>query len=89
MNSETFTPLLTAEIPPPVVDPGTADEQEGPLPRSLAQAAGKTRARRGTLLVMGMLLLQAALEGILLVKLSDAPPLVVFQPGSRDRLVGR
>ena len=89
MSSEAFTPMLTAEIPPPVVDPGICDDRVGPLPRSLAQAAGKTRARRGTLFVLGILLVQVALEGILLRRLSDGRALVVYQTGPEARRIAR
>ena len=89
MTSETFAPLLTAEIPPPVVDPGISDDRDGPLPRSLAQAAGKTRARRGVLIALAALALQAALEGGLLARLSTPRVLVVYRAGAPGRRAAR
>ena len=89
MDAETFPPLLTAEIPLPVVEPGIADARDGPLPRSLAQAAGLTRAKRTVALVLGVLVILVAVEASLLVRISKSRALVVYQAGSQTRLVTR
>lgn len=89
METDTFTPLLTKEIPMPVVEAGVSDHLAGPLPRSLAQAAGLTRARRGIGLVLGALLLLVAAQSVLLVRYSKSEALVVYRAGSQTRLVER
>jgi len=89
MDAEMFPPLLTAEIPLPVVEPGEADAREGPLPRSLAQAAGLTRAKKTIGLILGVLLVLVAVEAALLVRVSKSRALVVYQAGSQARLVAR
>jgi hypothetical protein len=89
VETDTFAAMLTAEIPAPIVEAGVSDTLEGPLPRSLAQAAGEGRAMRGLALVLGVLLLQIAAQGLLLARLSKSQALVVYQAGSQSRLVRR
>jgi hypothetical protein len=89
METDTFAPLLTREIPLPVVDAGVDDHREGPLPRSLAQAAGGARARRGIALLLGLFLLLVALEAALLRRVWEPEPLVIYQAGPRTVLVRR
>ena len=87
MDVDTFRPLLTAEIPLPVVEAGALDAVEGPLPRSLAQATAEERAKHGARRLAVLFALLVAAEFFLVLRYWKPGPLVVYQAGSRTVLV--
>jgi hypothetical protein len=87
MDSETYEPQLTAEVPVPEVEKGVLDSVEGPLPRRLAEVAGRTRAIRGVLALIATLALVALVQGLLLGRVFRNAPLVVYQDRAPESVV--
>lgn len=86
MDSTLYHPVATCDIPMPIVEPArekTTDE----LPRILRQAAGTRAASRRVLILATLFLAVAALELLLLVRLPNPEPLVVYHNVPRQNLV--
>ncbi len=88
MSVETFRPIPTCEIAPPVLEESPERAAPDlPLPRVLLQAAGSHAAGRRVLLLAALLLGIAILQAAVLLKLPGGDALVVYQELPRSELV--
>ena len=77
METTHYPPMATCDIPMPIVEP--AGESRGaPLPRILLQAAGTRAAARRVMVIAMIFLAIALLEAVLLARLPNPEPLVVY-----------
>ena len=86
METTLYQPIATCDIPMPIVEP-TQEERGAELPRILLQAAGTRAASRRVLAITLIFLAIASLEGVLLFRLPNPEPLVVYHDVSRITLV--
>jgi len=86
METTLYRPIATCNIPLPIDEP--VGKPGGPqLPRILRQAAGTQTAARRVILITGVFLLIAVLEGVLLFRLPSPEPLVVYHDVPRHNLL--
>jgi hypothetical protein len=79
MDTDTFLPIPTCEIPPPILERATKTASEATtLPRVLLQEAGSSHASRRVIGLAGLFLLVALFEVALLLRLPPKPPVVVY-----------
>ena len=88
MDTNTFEPVPTCDIPMPILErPGEVGTGEPPMPRVLLQVAGSRRAAWKVTLLSGLFLLLAVLELVLLLRLPPQDPLVVYGEIPRTTLL--
>ena len=87
-KTNTFRPVPTCEIPPPVLE-GLTDELAlpGAIPRVLLQSAGSGRAARRVLVLAALFAVLSAMELALFLRLPQPAPLVVYGDFSRKLLM--
>ena len=86
METTLYRPIATCNIPMPIVE--SVGQDNGPqLPRILLQAAGTQAAARRVLLITVIFILIAAMEGVLLFRLPNPEPLVVYHDVPRHNLL--
>ena len=86
METTLYQPIATCDIPMPIVEPAQ-EERGAELPRILLQAAGTRAASRRVLALSLVFLAIAALEAVLLFRLPNPEPLVVYHHVPRITLV--
>jgi hypothetical protein len=87
-KTDTFRPVPTCEIPPPVLEGLTAElAAPGAIPRVLLQTAGSGRAARRVLLLAALFAAFSAMELALLLRLPQPAPLVVYGDFPRKLLM--
>lgn len=86
METTLYRPIATCNIPMPIVEP-VGQGNGAQLPRILLQAAGTQAAARRVVLITAAFLLIAAMEGLLLFRLPNPEPLVVYHDVPRHNLV--
>lgn len=90
MAEETFQPIPTCLVPPPILEPEGAvtGEVEGEaLPRVLRQAAGSDLHGGRILILAGVFLLLALVQAAAFLAFPRAGSLVVYDDAPRVRLV--
>jgi len=81
-----YQPIATCDIPMPIVEP-TQEEREAELPRILQQVAGTRAASRRVISLTLVFLAIAAIEGVLLFRMPNPEPLVVYHDVPRITLM--
>jgi len=89
MDESLYQPVATCDIPMPILEgPASAELSAEPeLPRILLQAAGRERSSRNLLVLTGLFLVLAILEGVLLLRMRVEEALVVYEDGPRQILL--
>lgn len=88
MAAETFEPIPTCEVPPPIVErEGAGTPEAVALPRILLQAAGSDLHGRRLLVLAGLFFLLALFQATVLIALPRIGTLVVYEEAPRVRLV--
>jgi hypothetical protein len=77
MDTTLYHPIPTCDIPMPIVEPARG-EGRAQLPRILLQAAGTQAASRRVLVMTVIFLAVGVVEGLLLARLPNPEPLVVY-----------
>ena len=87
-DTSTFRPVPTCDIPLPILEGASqAAAGQAEIPRILLQAAGTQAAARRVVLITAVFLLIAAMDGLLLCRLPNPEPLVVYHDVPRHNLV--
>jgi len=86
MEMTLYQPIATCDIPMPIVEPAQ-EERGSDLPRILLQAAGTRVASRRVLAIALVFLAIAAVEGVLLFRMPNPEPLVVYHDVPRITLM--
>lgn len=88
METNTFAPIPTCEVPMPILERPTGGENcAGSIPRILLQAAGSGQAARNVTWLAVLFLTVALLEGGLLLRLPAPDPLIVYGEFPRTTLL--
>lgn len=86
MTESIYEPVPTCDIPMPILEHGTAADDQG-LPRILLQAAGSGNASRKILYLTVAFAVVAAFLGVVLLKTPTHEPIVVYSDAVRWTLV--
>ena len=86
-TAEEWPPQVTAEIRRPLLEDVNTRPEETPLPRTLAQAAAESRARRRVLALLLLFAILVALQSLVLVRLPDLGNLIVYEDPKKEVLI--
>lgn len=88
MQGETFQPIPTALVPPPIVERAEeASREPEALPRILVQSAGSDLHERRLLVLAGIYFVLVLFQAVVLAELPRAGTLVIYEDGPEARLL--